>query len=173
MKAILFLLILPILACGPSQAQLQGERDYYQARVAMAAQRAAQPLFELVSSDAAKPIVLNNVAAIRVYQPSQGQVEDFKQYVHQDYAAKWVGLIGQTVGIAAPWLGAWGIVNSIKDMGATTTQTISGTGNAAAAHSPYATFAVSPPTVVEQPPPLVVRPEVVNPVVVDPVVVKP
>jgi len=162
MKKLLgIILIIALAGCGPSQAQLQGERDFYSAKVAMAAQRSAQPLFEMVSSDPGKPIVLTNVAAIRVYQSPQGQVDDFKQYVHQDYAAKWVNLIGQTAGIAAPWLGAWGIVNSIKDMGATTNQTISGTGNAAATHSPYSYFGVAPPTVVQQPAPVIVRPEVV------------
>ena len=80
MKKLLgIILIIALAGCGPSQAQLQGERDFYSAKVAMAAQRSAQPLFEMVSSDPGKPIVLTNVAAIRVYQSPQGQVDDFKQ----------------------------------------------------------------------------------------------
>ena len=135
MKRYLWLLVIFLAACGPSQTQLIGEQEYYKAKVALAKQAAAQPVFEMVSGDPTKPIVLENVSAIRVFQvPPNASDGTLKQYQHHDYAAKWVNLIGTAASVAAPWLGAWGIVHEISGIaGASTTynQTVSGTNNTA------------------------------------------
>ena len=135
MQRYLWLFIIFLVACGPSQTQLVGEQEYYKAKVALAKQMIAQPVFEMVSGDPTRPIVLENVSAIRVFQlPSQAADDTLKQYQHHDYAAKWVGLIGTSISVAAPWLGAWGIVHEISGIaGASTTynQNVSGTNNSA------------------------------------------
>lgn len=136
MKKLLSIVLLFLLtSCGPSQTQLIGEQEYYKAKVALAKQMTSQPIFEMTSGDPSKPIVLENVSAIRVFQfPAQAASDDLKQYQHHDYAQKWVGLIGTTVGVAAPWLGAWGIVHEVsKIAGPSTTynQSVTGTGNSA------------------------------------------
>jgi hypothetical protein len=124
-----------LFSCGPSANQLAGEKAFYEAKVALSKAATSQPVFEMVSGDPTKPIVLENVSAIRVFQlPAQAAGDDLKQYEQKDYAAKWVGLIGTSISVAAPWLGAWGIVHEISGIaGPSTTynQTVSGSGNTA------------------------------------------
>jgi len=135
MKRLLWIMVLALVACGPSANQLAGEKAFYEAKVAMSKAATSQPVFEMVSGDPKQPIVLQNVQAIRVFQlPAQAAGDDLKQYEQKDYAAKWVGLIGTSISVAAPWLGAWGIVHEISGIaGPSTTynQTVSGSGNTA------------------------------------------
>ncbi len=136
MKRYLWLLVIFLMACGPSANQLAGEKAFYEAKIALSRQTSSQPVFEMTSGDPTKPIVLENVSAIRVFQlPAQAADDTLKQYEQKDYAQKWVGLIGTTISVAAPWLGAWGIVHEISGIaGSSSTtynQSVSGTGNTA------------------------------------------
>lgn len=124
-----------LIGCGPTANQLAGEKAFYEAKVALSKQASSQPVFEMTSGDPAKPIVLENVSAIRVFQlPAQAGGDALRQYEQKDYAQKWVQLIGTSVSVAAPWLGAWGIVHEVsKIAGASTSYTtnVSGSGNTA------------------------------------------
>jgi len=152
--------------CGPSMAQLKSEEIYYQAREA---EKKAQTelIVALINAggDAAKD---NNNIILPMLLMQMMQQSPLQQYQHQDYTAKWVGLIGQVLGIAVPWVGAAAIASTIaRHAGSAINQTVNGTGNAASMSSPYADFGVAPPTVVHS------DVVVVDPVIVDPVIVGP
>lgn len=117
-----------LTGCGPSQTQLQAEQSYYQ--MLSARQSQAQPLVDIKIADPTKPA---NIERILVYSPSSNDKLP-PQYQQHDYAAKWVGLIGSAVQVAAPWAGAWAIVSEIGRMnvgGTSYNQTINGEGNTA------------------------------------------
>ncbi len=185
---IIFPLILSLLSgCGPTLNQLKGEEAYYAARVAMSKQADSVVLFEMTAKNANKPIVLENVAAIKVFAPPINTNGDsLMPYPHKDYVQPWLNVLS----MAVPWLGAWGIVNStasaMKEMGNSTHMTIAGEGNTGTIAGPVNNTLTGTghvaggvvdqthtPTIVTQPPPLVVIPPVVNPVVVNPVIVTP
>lgn len=133
-KLLCLIMLLALVGCGPSLNQLIGEQEYYKARVALAKQMSSQPIFEMIPAKPGEPIVLGNVGSFKVFMPVANSGENLKQYLHTDYAQKWVGLIGTTVSIAAPWLGAWGIVHEVsKIAGPSTTynQSVTGTNNSA------------------------------------------
>lgn len=108
---------LALIGCGPSKNQLAAEQSFYASKVMMTKQSASQPIFEMTAGDPGKPIVLQNVSALRVFQaPSSSGNDALPQYVHRDYAAPWVNLLGSTLGVALPWLGAWGMVSAISNV---------------------------------------------------------
>ena len=148
-KAILAVtVVLALTGCGPSMAQIEAEKSFYQAQMAAREQQQAVPLVEFVPNAPGEPIVITG-GSVRVYQPVTGtSVAEIKQYQHQDYGAKWVGLIGQAVSVAAPWVGVGVLAHEMAKMG-NTNQTISGTGNAGGIESKMTTN-TAPPTVVEK-----------------------
>ena len=179
---IIFPLILSLLSgCGPTLNQLKGEEAYYAARVAMSKQADSVVLFEMTAKNANKPIVLENVAAIKVFAPPINTNGDsLMPYPHKDYVQPWLNVLS----MAVPWLGAWGIVsstaNAMKEMGTSTTMNISGDGNTSHIAGPVnntltGTGHVAGGIVDQTHPAQVVIPPVyiVNPVIVDPVVITP
>jgi hypothetical protein len=104
-----------------TRTQLEAEQSYYQAMVSMQKQQAAQPLFQLIASDKDKPMILQNVASFTVFAPPQGENGPrLQQYTQTNYALPWINLFTQTVGIAAPWVGAaviaTNVASSFKDV---------------------------------------------------------
>jgi hypothetical protein len=105
-----------LLGCMTTN-QLAAERAYYEAKVAMTKQAASQPIFEMVAGDSGQPIILPPGAALRVFQvPASSGNDGFNQYVQRDYVSPWLNLIGTTVAVAAPWVGAWGIVSAMGNV---------------------------------------------------------
>jgi len=127
MKRLAWLLLLfPLLTSCMTKNQLLAEQAFYDAKVAMNKAVQAQPIFEMLAADLKQPIVLMNVAAIRVFQTPSNSGDTLHQYVQRDYAQPWLNLLGAGL----PWLGAWGIVKAVGDIagGNSTTynQSISG-----------------------------------------------
>jgi hypothetical protein len=125
-----------LIGCGPSQAQVTAEQSFYASKVMIAKQASSQPIFEMTASDSKQPIVLQNVSAFRVFQASSSSGNDgLAQYVHRDYAAPWINLLGSTLSVALPWYGAYKMVGAIADVipktgnATTLTNTINGDGN--------------------------------------------
>ncbi len=137
MKKLAWIILIPFLfACGPSQTQLIGEQEYYKAKVAMSKHTASQPIFELLPADTSKPITLGNVGRLTVFQlPVAAASDGLRQYEHKNYSEPWIRLMTSTIGVALPWIGAWGIAHEMgKAAGDTISnynQTVSGTGNTA------------------------------------------
>jgi hypothetical protein len=166
----IFYVPLVLLICGCMTAnQLEAEKAYYEAMSKFQEQRLAVPAFEMVPSDADKPIQLINVGKFIVYNSPANNAPPMQQYQHKDYVQPWLNVLS----MAVPWFGAWGIVhstaNAMKDMGNSTTQTISGTGNTggiAPTHNVVSGTGnygagTSTPTVVPQPSPVIVTPVIV------------
>jgi hypothetical protein len=134
-KLWILLALIFLVGCGPTAAQLAAEKDYYAAFSSK--NQTQQPLFEMIASNNLEPIVLTNVARIIVYSPPAQYGPQIQQYQHRDYAAPWIGLLGNAVAVAAPWVGLSFIANSFKDMhlgqagGTNYYQTVSGTNNTA------------------------------------------
>jgi len=172
-----YLLILFLLLPGCiTTNQLEAERAYYQMQTAVIQQHEAQPLWEMKSQDPSKPIVLENVAYIRVFQPSTQQQNRPAQYQQTNYVAPWVGLLGNALSVAIPVWGAVKIVDTLaKNAGDTFNLNAQGDHNAlaferdATVHTQGDVWLKNDLTH----PPTVVDPVVVNPVIVDPVVVRP
>lgn len=125
-----------LMGCGPSKNQLLAEQSFYAAKAAQTKATGSQPIFRMTAGDPTQPIILQNVSALEVFQlPANGGNDDFRQYQHIDYAAKWVNLLGTTVSVAAPWLGVWGVVHEVAGMagtgGTTYNQSVTGKGNSA------------------------------------------
>jgi hypothetical protein len=170
-----------ITGCGPTKNQLLAEQSYYAAKIALSKQVTSQPIFEMTAGDPKQPIVLQNVAALRVFQlPASAGNDGFNQYVQKDYAAPWLNLIGTTLSVVAPWYGAYKMVDAvagvIPKVGNTTSITTNGDGNktqiagdlsiSATGNAGTVSFGTptvisdntSTPTVVMQPPPVIVEP---------------
>jgi hypothetical protein len=130
-----------LLGCGPSANQLAGEKAFYEAKVSLSKAASSQPVFEMVSGDPGKPIVLENVSAIRVFQlPAGNSGENLSQYQQRDYAQPWINLVGTTMSVGLPWWGAYKMVGAVADVvgktgnvtntgNTTTTTSIATTGN--------------------------------------------
>lgn len=150
--------------------QLAAEQSYYAAKLAMAKQTASQPIFEMIAANNAKPMVLDNVAALRVFHVASGNGSDIlNQYVQKDYVQPWLNLL---LGIA-PWAGVWAVTHEVAGIigqaaGTTYNQSVTGTGNTATTKVAGTVMndATSIPTVVYQPPAELIPPVVVNPVIV-------
>ena len=172
-----------LLGCGPSKNQLAAEQSFYASKVMMLKQLGSSPIFEMTASDPAKPIILENVSALRVFAaPTSGGNDTLTQYVHRDYSGPWINLLSTTIGAALPWLGAWGMVSAVANIvpqtgnsSTATNITTRGDGNktqiagdmsisATAGNSGTVTIGspsvihdeTSVPTVVQQPAPIVV-----------------
>lgn len=108
---------LALIGCGPSKNQLAAEQSFYASKVMISKQAGSSPIFEMTAADTTKPIILQNVSALRVFQIAQsGGSDTLPQYAHRDYSAPWVNLLGTTLGVALPWLGAWGMVSAISNV---------------------------------------------------------
>ena len=176
MKRLLWLLLLiPLMGCMTAN-QLEAEKSFYQMLTAKQAQ-ASTPIFEMIASDSAKPMVLQNVAKVTVFAPPANTTQNLQQYVQKDYAQPWLNLFGSVASVAVPWIGAASIVNSMKDMGSVTN--VTGNANKVGATNSNVVGAgnytghidqTSTPTVVTQPTPIIV--EQPAPVIVNPVIVK-
>ena len=175
----LLMVSLLLASCGPTLNQLKGEEAYYAARVAMSKQAGSAVLFEMTANDITKPIILENVAALRVFTPpASGNNDSLTPYIHRDYVQPWLNVLGAAV----PWLGVWGvssaIIGGMKDMGTTTNMNVNGTGNSGSIVGPTHN-AVSGTghyvggTIDTTHPAQVVNPVIVDPVIVDPVIVQP
>ena len=177
-KLLLIPVLLMFMGCMTAN-QLEAEKAYYE--MLMAKQAQSTPLVRLDVADPNKPI---NLKTIEVFAPPSNM--PVAQYVQKDYVQPWLNVLS----MAVPWLGAWGIVNStanaMKEMGNSTHMSINGTGNTGTIAGPVNNTLTGTghvaggivdqthtPTIVTQPPPLVVIPPVVNPVVVNPVIVTP
>jgi len=172
MKRLWLLLLLPLMGCMTAN-QLAAEKSFYQAKIDMNKAVQAQPVFEMIAADLKQPIVISNVAAIRVFQTPSGSNDTLHQYQQKDYAQPWLNLIGAGL----PWLGAWGIVKAVGDIagGNSTTYNQNVSGQSTANMKVTGDFApgiitgnnnvvggmvdqTSVPTVVYQPTPIIVPP---------------
>lgn len=181
--AILFLLMSVVCGCGPSALQIQAEISYYEALASIAKNQASKPLFRIVPSDPNKAILMDNVAAIEVYQ----QVADrgIPQYQQKDYSEPAWRFLTAATGIIAPWVGVGVLAHEFGqfqqgttynyhnqvEAGATgqfrvTGNTTATGGSATGILDQTSTPTVVNPVIVEQPAPIVVNPAVVNPVIV-------
>jgi hypothetical protein len=161
-KFLLLPLVLLVMGCGLSKNQLAAEQAYYQ--MFQNRQAVAQPLVDIKIADPKLPA---NIERIVVYSPSSDKMPE--QYRQVDYGAKWVGLIGTAVSVAAPWAGAWGIVHEIGKMNVGgTSYTTSGTGNTVTTKTAGTILndSTSVPTIVTQPEPKVVVVEQPAPIIV-------
>ncbi len=130
---ILLMFLIFILSGCMTTNQLEAEKSYYQLQ-AMKIQaqnnQNSQPLFELVSHDSSKPIIMENVAAIRVFQPptqNTSNSTNFQQYRHQDYVTPWTNLLGRTISLAVPAFAAYKTIDSLaKNVGSSTNYTSGG-----------------------------------------------
>ena len=129
-KAILALIIFLVVPTGcMTKNQLEGEKAYYQAMVALKTQQANQPIFKMTPAKEGEPIVLGNVASIEVYAPRLDD-KPLQQYVHQDFGVK-EGF--RTVNAIAPYA-AVGVVAGIvgeaaKSNNTSYNQSVTGTNN--------------------------------------------
>lgn len=183
------------LAGCMSSKQLEAELAFYklqEAQIQHKQQQDAKPLFELVAADGSKDIVLQNVSALRVYQPtglSEGSNKPtLHQYAQRDYAAPWVGLAGSALQLAIPAFAAYKTIDSVaRNAGTTITNAgagsvttggtgtnLSGTGAWLGDDSSTTTDSTHTPTIVEQPAPIIVPSP--DPIIVptpDPIIVQP
>ena len=150
-KLFLLLLLIPLVACGPTKNALIAEQSYYQAKVDMARKASAMPLMEILAGDKEKPMVFYNVASIRVYQPPQGGMSDgLTQYQQRDYSTPWIQAFLQSLGILAPWAGAAVIVGQVAGhvAGPVTNTNVTASGGSQAMTGGVMSNATSVPTVV-------------------------
>ena len=175
MKKIIILFMVVMLSGCMTHNQLEAEKAFYQmqtASIRSQQQAAAQPLWEMKSQQEGKPIVLENVDYIRVYQPIQQsqQQQQMVQYRQQDYVSPWTNLLGKAISLAIPAYAAYKIIDTVStntgthtnmnNYGANSQQSIAGdtsisgaTGGDINLHSDF----TSDPTVVNQPEPIVVN----------------
>lgn len=180
--------LMVLAGCGLSTNQLQAEQAYYDMlKVTMAAAGPPVPIVDIKVADPTKPI---NLESIKVYLPQPKK--DPAQYVQINYDADGWRMLGQVLSIGIPVYGMYRMADSLVNagLGASTTynQNVTGTGNSALVKTAGSTVVggnignsamvagsidqTATPTIVTQPPPLVVPTQVVDPVVVDPVVVQ-
>lgn len=131
-KGILIGIVVLSLAGCMTANQLEAEKAYYEHLTAISAAQQARPLFKMIATDATKPIIMENVAALEVYAPPALN-EYARQYQHRDFTPAWVPPILQgatTVGLVYG-LG-WGFKKVLDSgNGATYNQNVTGTGNTA------------------------------------------
>ena len=180
MKKLILLISIIILSGCMTHNQLEAEKAFYQMQAASMRsqqQAAAQPLWEMKSQQEGKPIVLENVDYIRVYQPVQQsqQQQQIVQYGQQDYVSPWTNLLGKAISIAVPAYAAYKVIDTLSantgthlnNYGANSQQSIVGdtaisgaTGGNLNLHSDFTaepTVVIPPaPVVVNQPEPIIV-----------------
>ena len=71
MKKLLAILVsaLVLVSCGPSLHQIEAEKAFYEAKVAIAKGNATSPLFMLEPSDPSVPMGFMNVGRLTVFAP--------------------------------------------------------------------------------------------------------
>jgi hypothetical protein len=194
--------LLAVLLCGGcmTKNQLEAERLFYEAKIAMSKQVASQPIFEMVAADVKSPIILQNVAALRVFQiPGGGGSDNLTQYIQRDYAAPWLQFFGTLLAPIAPAYFAYqstrsftealgktgnitntnntinGNENTLKNAGNLTLEATNGSGTMGIG-GPIGGIIdqTATPTIVQTPNPLIVEPKViiVEPYVLQPVIVE-
>jgi len=207
-KTLIFLILLTIcfyVSGCMSANQLAAEKSYYQmqadikryemvleqerirSQAKQLEQLQSQKTLEIKTVDPNKPIVLENVE-INAYalpqipqQPviiNSGNQQQIPQYVQRDYAAPWLGLVGDALKFIVPAVAAYKIIDSVgknagtsmTNYGASSTQTYNPIGNTSLSgttigsgdlnvHSDLtSTPTVVDPVIVTRPEPLVVRP---------------
>jgi hypothetical protein len=115
-RLILIVMATFILAgCGPSALQIQAEIAYYEAVATIQKNQAAQPVFKMVATDATKPIVIENVATIEVYQ-QRLDTQPIAQYQQKDYSAPAWQFLGTLVSVATPWIGVGVLAHEFRNM---------------------------------------------------------
>lgn len=164
-KILSLLIILCLFLSGcMSTNQLAAEQSYYQmqadikrfemtleqerirAQSKQLEQLQSQKTLEIKTVDPSKPIVLENVE-INAYalpqipqQPviiNSGNQQQIPQYVQRDYAAPWLGLVGDALKFIVPAVAAYKIIDSVgknsgttmTNYGASSTQTYNPIGN--------------------------------------------
>ena len=172
MKKLFLLLLIPLMACGPTKNAIKAEEAYYNAKVQMAQRVSSQPIFEMTAADTQQPIVLWNVSALRVFQlPMSSGDDKLTQYIQKDHAQPWINAFLQSLGIIAPWAGVailtTNVANAFRDVAVqpnsvTTTSTSTsittrGAGNNAAIGGNVVTSTATP---------FIVDPVIVSPVIV-------
>ncbi len=189
MKKILCIIAILALTGCMTQRQYDAEKAFYEHLTAVAALQQAQPIFRMTPEKAGEPIVISNVKAFEVFNPPPPLGDFAKQYQHRDFTPAWVPAAFNAV---APLGFLWGSSMLVKEVGKVagttsynqnvsgqstatmrvqggTTGIVNGTGNTVMGTQDN----TSTPTVVEQPPPIVLEPYVVEPSIVNPVIVTP
>lgn len=189
MKKILCIIAILALTGCMTQRQLESEKAFYEHLTSVAALQQAQPIFRMTPEKAGEPIVISNVKSFEVFSPPPPLGDFAKQYQHRDFTPAWVPAAFNAV---APLGFLWGSSMLVKEVGKVagttsynqnvsgqstatmrvqggTTGVVNGTGNTVMGTQDN----TSTPTVVEQPPPIVLEPFVVEPTVVNPVIVTP
>jgi len=187
-KALFIIAILALTGCM-TQRQYDAEKAFYDHLTAVAALQQAQPIFRMTPEKAGEPIVISNVKSFEVFNPPAPLADFARQYQHRDFTPAWVPAAFNAI---APLGFLWGSSMLVKEVGKVagttsynqnvsgqstatmrvqggTTGIVNGTGNTVMGTQDN----TATPTVVEQPPPVVLEPFVVEPTVVNPVIVKP
>ena len=179
-KALCIIAILALTGCM-TQRQLEAEKAFYEHLTAVAAVQQSTPIFKMTPAKEGEPIVISNVKAFEVFNPPPPLGDFAKQYQHRDFTPAWVPPLLGTIGNVGL---VYGVGYSIKKAldsgnGSTYYQNVSGTGNTAtirqAGHTSLSGGITgnsnqvggmidntSTPTVVEQPPPVVLEPFVIE-----------
>lgn len=191
MKKIFCIIAILALTGCMTQRQYDAEKAYYEHLTAVAALQQAQPIFRMTPETAGEPIVISNVKSFEVFNPPPPLGDFARQYQHRDFTPAWVPAAFNAI---APLGFLWGSSMLVKEVGKVASPTsynqnisgqstatmriqggtqssVSGTGNTSTVMGTQDNTAT--PTVVEQPPPVVLEPFVVEPTVVNPVIVKP
>lgn len=171
-KTLWLLLLIPLFGC----ATTGGQAEFYKAQKDFAAALQGQKYLELKATPGKS---IENLESLIVYAPSQGQLKDFKQYAEMPHPGwETANTVIRTAGTV---LGVYYIAEGVKSIfgnltslanrpSSVTTNTVavSGTGNTGTLVGPMTIGNVrgygnvfggshtAIPTVVEQPPPLIV-----------------
>ena len=186
-KLLLIPLVLFLMGC----ATMADREQFYQAQQVFFKNIINQEQPPLFAMEAVPGKAIENLASISVYMP-QAPIDpkSFKQF--SDAHPAWE-VLGTTIKTAGQVFGIYFIADGVKDIFETvtrnaggTTMNIAGTSNTGTIAGPVNNTLTGTghvaggivdqthtPTIVTQPPPLVVIPPVVNPVVVNPVIVTP
>jgi hypothetical protein len=111
---ITLIIALVLVGCAPTQQQLVAEQGYYTMYATIAAN--AKPLVDIEIADPDKP------ANIKRIQVNLSQLDNYRQYVHQDYAAKWIPLAASLI----PYGGLYFTAKALADIRGQNVYNVSG-----------------------------------------------
>lgn len=105
--------VLCLLQMGCMTAnQLEAEKAFYQAKVAMQQQKAAQPIVQILPAKSGEPITLGNVGSFTVFAPTTNDSgPGLTQYQQKDYVQPWLNIVAAAV----PWLGSAVMVTNVAN----------------------------------------------------------
>ena len=112
--ALLIVAVFALAGCAPTQEQLMAEQGFYASFAAMAVN--AKPLVDIELGDPDKPA---NIKRITVHL---SPLDNYRQYVHQDYAAKWIPLAASLI----PYGGLYFTAKALADIRPQNTYNVSG-----------------------------------------------